>query len=234
LPWILGLSIAVLPWLSPRVRRPAGFVLILGGAAWIFMAMTRDAGASVHHVILLWPLPHVIVGVAAAEISRMNTLARRVILAGLTVAVCVNLLVVNQYLAQMIRVGTLGAWSSATHQLTDTLRARGAAGPILVTDWGIDMPVRVSLRGALRIISLDPPYRIEHDHQTAYYQGILGTPGLSWVTHTDAEQIMAGRNAAIEDLARQVGFSVRTVRTITDSHGRSMYEIRAFSRAQAP
>src|SRR5437879_6185586 len=50
-------------------RKPMAFALIAMAVAWIQMLYAKGAGGSVHHAILLWPFPALLVAVAFAEAS---------------------------------------------------------------------------------------------------------------------------------------------------------------------
>ena len=47
----------------------ARFSLVFLVVAWYSMAFTQNAGAAVHHAILLWPFPHLFIAVVLAGIS---------------------------------------------------------------------------------------------------------------------------------------------------------------------
>ena len=49
---------------------PSSFRLIAMAVAWVQMAITANTGASVHHTILLWPFPQVVIAVSFASASR--------------------------------------------------------------------------------------------------------------------------------------------------------------------
>src|SRR5262249_24710559 len=64
-------AILAFPWFWPTgARRPILFALLAAAIAWLQMLLVKDVGGSVHHVVLLWPLPTLIIAVAFAEASR--------------------------------------------------------------------------------------------------------------------------------------------------------------------
>ncbi|HSB14485.1 MAG TPA: glycosyltransferase family 39 protein, partial [Bryobacteraceae bacterium] len=65
LPYLVIAAILLLPflWRTPA-RKPALFAVITTMLVWVQMAFTKGAGAAVHHTALLWPWPHMLVGVA--------------------------------------------------------------------------------------------------------------------------------------------------------------------------
>src|SRR5262249_16454845 len=50
-------------WFAPR-RRAMLFAFVFMAAVWLLMAVTRNAGASVHHTALMWPFPQFFIAVA--------------------------------------------------------------------------------------------------------------------------------------------------------------------------
>jgi hypothetical protein len=65
-------ALFLVPWLCrTRARRTLMFYLVTLGIAWLLMAFTKGAGGSVHHVVLLWPIPDLFLAVAFAEVSRI-------------------------------------------------------------------------------------------------------------------------------------------------------------------
>ena len=99
------------------------------GVTWIQMALTTNAGGSVHHAVLLWPFPQFVLALALAEASRRlaepsgrwkhwGAVAFSIVVAFLCVT---NLLVTNQYLACLIRYGPTVAWTDAIYPLSNSL-----------------------------------------------------------------------------------------------------------------
>ncbi len=106
---LLALLAVPLWWRS----RAARFCLVFCAVAWFFMASTRDAGASIHHTVLLWPFPQLFVAVAISSI-RWNWLAASISL----LLVVMNLLVLNQYILQFERNGAEGPFTDAIYPLS--------------------------------------------------------------------------------------------------------------------
>lgn len=65
--FLLALALAPLAW--RRGHRAILFALIALAVAWLQMAVTRGTGGSVHHSILLWPWPYVVIAVSLAAAS---------------------------------------------------------------------------------------------------------------------------------------------------------------------
>src|SRR5262249_12652821 len=63
--YVFGALLLAFPlWWKSRAAR---FSLVFIEVAWLAMALPRDAGAAVHHVVLLWPLPILFVVTAVGQ-----------------------------------------------------------------------------------------------------------------------------------------------------------------------
>src|ERR1017187_8515039 len=60
------LALVLAPLARGDALRAMAFALIALVVAWIQMAIAANAGGSVHHAILLWPLPQLVVAVSFA------------------------------------------------------------------------------------------------------------------------------------------------------------------------
>ncbi|MEK7407105.1 MAG: glycosyltransferase family 39 protein [Acidobacteriota bacterium] len=234
----LALAVALLPfiWRTPA-RRVVLFALIGMAVGWLQMALTRDAGGSTHHVVLLWPFPHLVIAAAFAAASRR---LRRFGLAALAVVLAVlcasNLLVTNEHLAQFVRNGGPAIWTDAVYPLTTALEEAGRP-PVTVLDWGIVDCLRILGRGRLPLHqaidlaskeTLNPADRRSLDWS-------LSSPQRVFVSHTAGEEAIPGVGARFEAHASQAGFRKELLRVIHDRHGRPVFEVSRFRQAgQAP
>jgi hypothetical protein len=66
--FLAAIMLLPLVWRTPA-KRPMLFFLIFTAAVGTQMALTADAGTSVHHVILMWPFPLFFIAVAFTEMS---------------------------------------------------------------------------------------------------------------------------------------------------------------------
>ena len=95
---LLAIPLALFYWKAPA-SRAARFAIVSGGITFLAMVVTRNAGTSIHHTVLLWPMPHLLVGAA------FSSLPWRWLRVGLvSLLVASNLLVINQYIAQFNRM----------------------------------------------------------------------------------------------------------------------------------
>lgn len=226
--WAFCIAALAVPLWWPR-RRAVLFALVAMAVAWAQMAFTKGAGTGVHHVVLLWPLPHLVIAVALAEGSRRLRRGRDVAFCAALGVLCVSsLLVVNQYLYQFIRAGAGPAWTDAIMPLSNEI-TRWKDRHILITDWGIDPTLRVLHEGKLArlwdigdVLSHDPG--TEERHQLAQAFSIQGV----FVTHLPGFEFNSGASARVLAAAETLGYRRRLLATINDSNGRPVYEIADF------
>ncbi|MCS6953476.1 MAG: hypothetical protein RMK57_15210 [Bryobacterales bacterium] len=231
-PWLLMAAAALLPWLwRTPARRPVLFGLLTMLGAWLQMLATRDAGAAVHHAVLLWPWPQFVVGVALEQARRRwpgrLTTGVAVFLVG---ALCAaNLLVINQYRAQLIRYGSPGSWTDAIYALSESLR-HAPATEIYVTDWGILDPLRFLHRGRLPLREASAVLQqssLSEAQRQELRQRLANSGGL-FVGHVDGQEQFPGVNRRLLELAREDGFEKERRYIVRDRHGRAVFEVFRF------
>ncbi len=221
------LALLLTPFAGAAAIRANAFALIAMLVAWLEMATTKNAGGSVHHSILLWPLPEWIVAVALAGVSRRFCrigLAALAAVAALLVAS--ELLVMDQYYVQMARNGGSASWTDAIFALDAY-----AAAPhppqnkpwqeIYCVDWGVLDPLRMLSAGALPLSVGDLPGRDE-------LVRMVSAPGHVFVTHTPELRNFPANDQKLEQSAAALGYSRKLLGSVTDSFGRRTFEIYTF------
>ncbi|MGH9663996.1 MAG: hypothetical protein ACRD9L_06210 [Bryobacteraceae bacterium] len=230
---LIGLLMAPLWWPNRAVRRAILFSLVFMAVAWAQMLITRTAGGAAHHVVLLWPFPHLI---AAATITEAAGRARRfspvILAATVTVLVAQNLLVTNQYMAQFVRDGAAGPWTDAIYPLARSLEGTTAA-EIWVTDWGMLNSLRLLDRGRLPLRTGDGPLNKPQpdDNDRMQVREMLETPNSLFVGHVLKQETFAGVGTHLAAMAAQLGYRKVLLRTVLDSNGRPIFEISRYVRA---
>jgi hypothetical protein len=214
--FVAALLAVPLWWRSRAARFSLVFLLV----TWAAMAITRDAGAAVHHTVLLWPFPHLFLAAALGSLRWPRAIA----LAG-AVLVTMNLLVLNQYLYEFERFGAAGNFTDALFPLSDSLPK--TEQPIYVVDWGMLNTLtifhqgRLTLRAADEFFVTDAPTPFQQ-HQI---DRIFGTPGALFVGHVPEREVNAGIGARLTKAARAAGYQKELIQTVRDSNGRAVFEI---------
>jgi 4-amino-4-deoxy-L-arabinose transferase-like glycosyltransferase len=233
--WAFGAALLLLPWLWKTQGwkgevRILVFALVFLAVGWIQMALTKNAGGSVHHAILLWPAPTLVIAVAfgsAAMRFRRGAVALAVI--GFVLAGA-NLLVLNNYYVQMVANGGTQVWSDAIFALSDSMRQVRAAN-VYVTDWGIFDSLCVLHRGALPLRVADPlskPALDEADREMI--RAWVADSANVFVGHTEANEVFTGSRKNLVETAAAAGLRPEALRVVSDRHGRPIFEVFRFVR----
>src|ERR1035438_7053563 len=151
------LALLLAPLARGNALRAIIFALIALAIAWGQMAITANAGGSVHHAILIWPLPQIVIAVSFAAASRRLGAAGIPALAVvLVVMMGSSLAVTNEYYALMMRNGGSLNWTDAIFRLSDYLK-ESASDEIYCIDWGMMDSLRLLSRGKLPLrVGTDP------------------------------------------------------------------------------
>ena len=170
LPWLVAAGLAAAPWLWRNAYYRFYLVAIIVGYGYMFSV--RNAGGGAHHVVLLWPLPHLLA----------SCLPLRRWMLGLVVAA--NLLQINHYYAQLVRREVSVEWSDATTRLAE--RLKDDPGTYRVLDWGIYDSLHLLTKGKTDLYyGVGPGGRyITHVPQLAFNQ--QDTPLIPDETITDS------------------------------------------------
>ena len=95
------------------------FAAIAMAITWCQMLYTAGAGAAVHHTILLWPLPQMLIAVSLAAASRrLGRAAVPALAAVAVVAIGSGVVLINQYYFQMVRNGGGQNWTDSIYRLS--------------------------------------------------------------------------------------------------------------------
>jgi 4-amino-4-deoxy-L-arabinose transferase-like glycosyltransferase len=230
------LALALAPLARGRDRRAILFAVVAMAVAWIQMATTRGAGGSVHHTILLWPLPAMAMAVSFAAASRRLGRAGIPALAVLlAVLIGSDLLVTNEYFRTSVRNGGSRTWSDAIFSLSDDLMT--AHAPVIYcTDWNIIESLRLLDRGALPLRNgMDPaPAPDMRPVDRDWLLSMIAAPGAIWVTHVPEFEFFPAIRPRLDQFAAAAGFDHRLLRIIRDTHGRPTFELYRFEKRAEP
>jgi hypothetical protein len=230
---LLVIALALAPFAAPgHLRRLAIFVAAAFTAGWLLMMMTRGAGGSQHHTILLWPLPQsslaILLGGLAARFTRRGLKA-----AAAAVLVCVvsNAFVLNQYWAHFIACGPTWIWSDAIRPLVNEL-GRIQGRHVFAADWGVLQQIEYFSRGG---ISFHRPSdgiltTIHEPLSVAYLDRSLADPSTLFVTRTEGREAFPGVRAKLLEFAAARGYTDTPLKVIRDRHGAPIFEIHEFRK----
>jgi hypothetical protein len=233
-----GLVLALL--LAPLARgaelRGILFALIAMLVGWGQMAITRNAGGSVHHAVLIWPFPHMLMALSfTAAARRLGRFAAPALALAVALLAGSGLIVVNQYFAQAVRNGGALNWNDAIVPLNDYMRGVRASN-IMCVDWGILDSLRLLSRGRLPVrVGSDPVSKPELS--PADREVVLGwvkEPDHVFIAHTEGNEFFTGTNAKLQKLASEMGYRRELLQVIGDRFGRKIFEVYRFRPAEQP
>lgn len=152
--FVLGASLIGLLLPAAQAVRRLGLCLLLAAViAWLEMIVVKNAGGSAHHIVLLWPIPHFIVGLVLAELAKSNAVAQWVVSGVVGAGVVGNAVNTTHYLAEFETRGISAMWSRATLALPARLQNTWTVGAV---DWGFMAPFDVLTRGRHRTMEISP------------------------------------------------------------------------------
>jgi 4-amino-4-deoxy-L-arabinose transferase-like glycosyltransferase len=226
------LALLLTPLARGNALRAILFTLVAMVVAWGQMAVTANAGGSVHHAILIWPLPQMTIAISFAAASRRLGRAGVPVLAGvLAVMMVAGLLVTNEYYVRMRRNGGGMNWTDAIFRLSDHMRTN-MANNVFCVDWGIMDSLRLLNRGTLPLrVGTDPITKSElSDADRAYLAKMISEPSHVFINHTKDFEFFQDVNAKLVKYAAAEGYRRELDAVIEDSNQRPVYEVYHFSR----
>jgi 4-amino-4-deoxy-L-arabinose transferase-like glycosyltransferase len=231
--FVIALLAAPLWWRDWAARRAILFSLVFMVVAWVQMIWTQGAGSAAHHVVLMWPFPHLILAAAlAGTAARTRRFGTTILAIAVGLLAGRNLLVTNQYMAQFVRDGAGGSWTDAIFPLAKSLE-NASASNIWVCDWGILDPLRVLDRGLLPLrVGDDALHRplLDGEDRKRILERLPDTASL-FVGHVPGQEVWAGSGARLTSTAAASGYRKVLLDTVPDSHGRPVFEVFRFVRA---
>ena len=232
--WVCSLVLFLWLWRRRGWKgevRVLAATLICTAVAWIQMALTRNAGGSAHHVVLLWPAPHVFIAVAFGAASVHLRRGAGVLAAVATLLIASNLLVLNRYYDQTIRNGGAINWTDAMFPLARFVRQVPASG-VYATDWGILDSLRLLDGPGLPLrVGSDPvskPSLDEADRATVHTW--VSEPTHIFVGHTEGNEFFPNARKNLLAAAESFGLRREMIQVVNDRHGRPIFEVFRFVR----
>jgi len=227
---IVALAAAVLfaPFAGWAAARQVLLFLTAGAIAWLEMALNANTGGSIHHTILLWPLPQAIVAVAFAGASqRLGRAGFAVLTAAVLLLTSAGVLVTNEYHAQIVRNGGTVGWSPALFRLSHELAAR-APRTIFCVDWGMLNSLLLLQEGRVKLYmgsgAVFPKRELTPEDRRAI-EWMLTQPDALFVAHSPEAESFSGANERLAQASAELGYRRNQLATITDGYGRATFEV---------
>jgi hypothetical protein len=216
--WILLGLLATPLWWRSTGRQTALFALVSAAVTFLAMFFTRDAGAAIHHSVLLWPMPQLFCGVAIASLRR-----RWLVAACAVIPIAANLLVINQYLSQFERNGAAGGFTDAQEYLLRVV-PEFAQNRIYVIDWGIANGLDFLSSGKLKLEPADIPDNPDPS-QRKDIDAMIADPGAVFLDHVPGLEFFPREAERLVQIAGGSGRHKTILRVISDSNRRAVFEV---------
>ena len=228
--YAFALALLLAPLARGHALRAILFALLAMAIAWAQMAVTANAGGSVHHAILLWPLPQMVIAISFAAASRRLRAAGIPALAVVLAVLMVSaLLVTNEYRCVILRNGGSRGWTDAIFRLADYFKGV-SQGNLFCEDWGIMDNLRLLSRGKLPlVVGTDPFTRpARNDNEREFLANAISNPDCIFINHTRDFEFFEGANDHFVKYAADAGYRRQVIAVIPDSYGRPVYEVYRF------
>jgi hypothetical protein len=226
-------ALLLIPLARGEALRSILFALIMMTVAWFQMAVTANAGGSVHHAILIWPLPQMVVAISFAAASRrLGRFGIPMLAAVLATMMISGVLVTNEYLRLTLRNGGGQNWTDAIFRLSDYMKSDGSKS-VYCVDWGIMDSLRLLNRGKLPLqVGSDLVSRAqENDAGRQRLMKAISEPNALFLAHTKDFEFFQGNDERLVNYAAGAGFRREMLATIPDSYGRQVFEVYRFAAA---
>ncbi|MBL8211691.1 MAG: glycosyltransferase family 39 protein [Bryobacterales bacterium] len=225
-PWFALATLLLTPWLLTTGSRQAVlFCWTYLAVVWAQMALVGKTGGSIHHVLLLWPVPQMLLVLAGREVARQWRLGIWVAVAALALMVTGNLLLLNQYFADLATKGTGPVFTDAVEPLRAQLEA-GDAEQILAVDWGYQATLCLQSKGRLPVEAVD----FSDQEQLRRW---IRQPATVFVAHSPQMELVPGIHDRLRAAARDLGWERQVTSSIRDGNGRPRFELWRFEPLDA-
>jgi len=230
---LLGAFLALPLLWAGKWRRTAVFLAQAAVVAWVLMLFTRNAGGSMHHTILLWPIPQMLVALVAAEVARRFPVrGARIVTVVLLAAALNNGLQLNHYLAHFIACGPTWIWTDAIRPLAAEV-GRMEGRRVFAADWGILQQMEYYSKGRIAVhrASDGVLLTLESDPRSvpSLERALLDETSV-FVTKTEGRDVFPDVRAKLLAFAGERGYRHELLKTIHDRHGAPIFEIHEFRR----
>lgn len=224
------LALLVAPLARGSARRTIVWGTLALQIAWMQMAITANAGGSIHHTILLWPLPHMVIGISFAAASRrLGPLAVPVFHITSMAAVLSGVLVTNEYYRTAWQYGGSPGWTDGIITLADTMK-RVPSERIYCVDWGILDALRLLGHGTLPLVVGPIPKPDLGSGDREAISRIVDGSGAVFIAHTKGFEEFPGVNKKFVELTAELGYKMELLAIVSDSFARPAYEVYRFTK----
>jgi hypothetical protein len=205
-----------------RESRVTLFLLIFGAGTLLAAAATSSAFHG-HHVILVYPVPHMLLAVALVWAARR----RRVLAVLAAIPLSLGVATTVEVVRTMDKTDGHGLWSTRIYDLEGYASQMDAHDQWVGVDWGLAPPLWGLSQGRLRVEDL--AFFLEQGTQPAsrVLAGSLRDPHSRYVLHSRADTVYPVARRRFFRALRGAGKRPKLVRSFRGRDGRPIYEVYA-------
>jgi 4-amino-4-deoxy-L-arabinose transferase-like glycosyltransferase len=206
-----------------RRRKWILFFLVSAIISWFQSAITVNAGGSIHHSVLLWPLLYFALALSLAAIANLTIPLARPLIILVVVIFCIRgILVINRGYANMMSFSPIVQWSNADTLLGQRLENAGIRRAI-VTDWGIGAVVAVRTRDEVSID--DQSWQLMDSHYDENAFSNCRAPECVVISHAPGRAVMEKAAAGLDQGIKSLHLRRSGLSTISDTHGTPTFQL---------
>lgn len=225
--WMLNgmlVSFCLLPWLwFTPARHAALFAAVYLAAAWAQMLVLPNTGSAAHHALLLWPFPHFLMVVAGSQLARkIGRYGAGVFVAVVLLMAGGNILLLNQYVADLATRGPGTVFTDAIYPLHDYLAGMGRRH-FGAVDWGFGETLCLLSDGDMDVEDISIPLR--RGSAADDIRAMIAKPRTVFVGRVQADEQFPGVHAQLNGIAAEMGYDRQVVQVIEDRNGRARFEV---------
>jgi 4-amino-4-deoxy-L-arabinose transferase-like glycosyltransferase len=217
----------------PSVR-PLAFVALAGVLVLAAAVVTRG-GFAAHHVILVYPFPHLLVAGAAVRVAALiarRSLAIPAATALMVAPISLGILTTERTYAALERTGGPPNWSSAIYSLERELSHK-PTNDVVVLDWGIYTNLLALSNGRLHANDLAFGVNASPALAESLLIPVLHEPGARFVLHTLATTNFLPARANFFSAVKGARIRLRLERMIRMREGQPLFEIYVVPRVRS-
>jgi len=225
--WLVPVAAAGL--FIKRSRPPILFFAAAFLLAWAQMLVTEEAGGSVHHTVMLWPLVHAFLALGLAAAAGLCRSVAYLCAVLVLFAASFNALAINEHLARLVRFGPERMWTDAVFDLAERVRATGARY-FHPADWGMGEQVRLLTAGTIIVEEAVQPFSresLDEEERRHILERIERQDGV-FARYVSGWTYFPAAGRLLEQTARQEGFEPVSVELVRDRRGRAVFELFRF------
>lgn len=228
-------SLAVLLFTAFRKRRPLLLAMPALAAMLIAQMFLTPRPIWIHHTIVLYPLPHLMVGLAGALLwsaagrVKLKWAAGAIPIAAVCLAVTLNLMTMAQFHRALAQGRGNTGWTDAVYALSEKLQSEYADRRIQLLDWGIYNQLELITAGKLDL--REPTYEIDSASDPAQILSRLAEDRKNlFILHAPEAANFKQMEPRLELAVRQSGLVALPEIPVRDRRGRIIYRLCEFIR----